>query len=112
MSGNDQSATWVERVFKWQLAQVVMLGLALLPTGIVALMALHIWLSGSDANLDWQSKIWPVVILQVISIVAFLTHAKFNKSLAPGEIGGWALQFIVYIPFGMISYWKEHVWDK
>lgn len=51
-------------------------------------------------------------MLQVVSIAAFLAHAGSNKLLAPGELGGWVLQFIVYIPFGMVSYWKEHVWGK
>lgn len=110
---NNQPATSrTERALRSQPGQMMLLVLALLPSAIVAVIAVHIWLSGDAASYDWQSKIWPVVILQAVSIAAFWLHACSNERLAPGELGEWILQFIVYIPFGMISYWKEHVWGK
>lgn len=108
----QHTVRWIERALRGRLAQITLLALALLPTIIVAVMVARIWLSGSAEAQDWQEEIWPVVILQVISIAAFWMHAGFNKKLAPGELGGWILQFIVYIPFGMVSYWSEHVWGK
>jgi hypothetical protein len=107
---NQPVMRWMGRSLKSSLARIVLLVLALLPTGIVVLMAIRIWLSGDTAS--WQGKIWPVVALQVVSIAAFWVHASLNKKLASGELGGWILQFIVYIPFGMISYWREHVWGN
>ena len=102
----------MERALRSKLGQMTLLVLAVLPSAIVAVMAVHIWLSGDATIYDWQSKIWLVVILQVVSIAAFWMHAGSNKRLAHGEFGGWILQFIVYIPFGMIRYWNEHVWGK
>jgi hypothetical protein len=109
---NQHAARWIERALRSRLAQIILLVLALLPTAIVAVMVAHMWLSGNAATQDWQGKIWPVVILQVVSITAFWAHAGSNKSLVPGELGAWVMQFIVYIPFGMISYWNEHVWGQ
>lgn len=109
---SQPAARYIGRALRSQLGQMLLLVLALLPSVIVAVIAAQIWLSGDAASYDWQSKIWPVVILQVVAIAAFWTHAGANKRLAPGELGGWILQFVVYIPFGMISYWNEHVWGK
>lgn len=109
---NSNGPRWIKCALRNQAGQIALLILALLPSVIVAVMAMRIWLSGDVANYAWQSKIWLVVILQVASIAAFWVHAGSNKRLASGELGGWVLQFIVYIPFGMISYWGKHVWGK
>ena len=92
--------------------QFLLLTLALLPCAIVAILAFRIWLSGESAALNWHSAIWPVVALQLVSIAAFSVHAGSNKQLAPGELGGWVLQFVVVSPFGMLSYWGKHVWGQ
>ena len=92
-----------------RLLKALLLALAVLPCAIVAVMAAHIWLSGETETFNWQSKIWPVVVLQLGAIGAFWAHASTNKQLAPGELGNWIFQFIVYIPFGMLSYWEKHV---
>jgi hypothetical protein len=112
-AGSDHIAMrWMARALRSRLVQVMLLVLAILPVGVVAVMTTLIWVYGDSEVKDWQSKIWFVVILQVVSIGAFWAHAGVNKRLVPGELGEWALQFIVYIPFGMISYWKEHIWNK
>ena len=92
--------------------QILLLVLALLPTTIVAVMGARLLLAGETSLLNWQSTIWPAVALQVVAIALFWAHASGNKQLASGEIGGWALQFIVFIPFGMLSYWAKHVWGQ
>ena len=48
----------------------------------------------------------------VASIVAFSIHAACNKRLAENEVGEWVLEFVVFIPFGMLSCWNKHVWDQ
>ena len=92
-----------------RLLKVLLLALAALPCAIVAATAIHIWLSGETETFSWQSKIWPVVVLQLAAIGAFLAHASSNNRLAPGELGNWIFQFIAYIPFGMLSYWAKYV---
>ena len=92
--------------------QFLLFVLALLPCVIVAVIAARIWLAGETETLNWHSSIWPVVVLQLISIGAFWAHANSNKQLAPGELGDWVFQFTVYIPFGMLSYWAKHVWGQ
>jgi hypothetical protein len=95
-----------------RLLQFLLFTLALLPCAIVAVMAARIWLVGETEMLNWQSVIWPTVLLQLVSIGVFSAHASSNKHLAPAEIGNWVFQFIVYIPFGMLSYWAKHVWGQ
>lgn len=109
---NNLAARWAERALKSWFGQILLLALALLPSAIVVVMLAQIWLFGDATAYDWQGRIWPVVTFQVVSIAAFWVHACSNKRLAPGELGGWIFQFVVYIPFGMISYWSEHVWGK
>ena len=92
-----------------RLLKVLLLALAVLPCTIVAVAAIHIWLSGETEMFNWQSQIWPVVALQLAAIAAFWGHASSNSRLAPGEFGNWIFQFIVYIPFGMLSYWEKYV---
>jgi hypothetical protein len=92
--------------------KVLLLALAILPCAIVAVMAIQMWLSGETESLNWQTSIWSVVVLQLVAIAAFWGHAISNKHLAPGELSAWVLQFIVYIPFGMLSYWTKHVWGQ
>ena len=92
-----------------RLLKILLLALAVLPCAIVAVAAVHIWLSGETEIFNWQSKIWPVVTLQLAAIAAFWAHASSNNRLAPGELGNWIFQFIVYIPFGMLSYWVKYV---
>lgn len=93
-------------------SQLLLLTLAVIPTVIVVVMAAYLWLHGETTNFNWQSKIWPVVAIQLVAITAFGFHAGSNKRLAPGEAGEWIFQFIVFIPFGMIRYWTEHVWGR
>jgi hypothetical protein len=92
--------------------QILLLLLALVPTAIVIVVAVYLLLAGETATFNWQSEIWPVGALQVLAIAAFWAHASTNKRLAPGEIGGWVLQVVVIIPFGMLSYWAKHVWGQ
>ena len=110
-AGNNSTPTgrWTGSALSSLLAQIILLILAVLPMGLVVLLALRIWLLEDVSAYAWKSKFWPVVILQVVSILFFCMHAIFNKKLTPHELSGWLLQFIVYIPFGMISYWREHV---
>lgn len=94
-----------------QAIKILLLVFAVLPTAVVAVMAIYIWRTNNSTNLRWDSKIWFVVIWQVLAIVVFIVHASRNQRLAEGERGDWIFQMIVYIPFGMISYWKKQVWD-
>jgi predicted lysophospholipase L1 biosynthesis ABC-type transport system permease subunit len=94
-----------------RLARILLLAFAVLPTAVVVVVAIYIWLTNNSANLRWDSKIWFIVIWQVLAIVVFVVHAGRNRRLAGGERGEWVFQIIVYIPFGMISYWKKQVWD-
>jgi glycopeptide antibiotics resistance protein len=95
-----------------QLSKILLLALAATPTAIVMLAAAYLLLAGETASFNWQTKIWPVVALEVIAIVAFSIHADRNKSLAPGDAREWVLEFIVLIPIGMIRYWVKHVWGQ
>ena len=95
-----------------RLVQPLLLTIALLPCAIVVVLVLHVWLNGETDTLNWQSAIWPVVVLQLLALAAFWAHAASNARLAPGELGGWIFQFVVYIPFGMLSYWAKHVWGQ
>ncbi len=92
--------------------QILLLVLALLPTAIAAAIAAYLLLAGETDAFNWQSTIWLVVALQAVSIVLFWVHASNNKQLEVGEAGGWLLQFIVFIPLGMVSYWAKHVWGQ
>ena len=92
--------------------QILLLGLAVLPTGIIAGGAVYLMVHGEATTLNWQTKIWSIVGLQLVSIAAFWLHAGQNKYLAPGELGHWIFQFIMYIPFGMVSYWRQYVWGR
>ena len=96
---------------KSRLKKILFLILAVLPTAIVAVMVVPIWLFGEEQH-NWNSTVWPVVLLQIIAIGSYWMHAESNKRLAPGELGEWVLQFIVYIPFGMLSYWNHYVWNE
>lgn len=92
--------------------QIALLVLAVLPCFVVAVIAMRIWLYGESPTLNWQSSIWPVVALQVAAIVAFSIHAARNKRLAESEVAERVLEFVVLIPFGMLSYWNRYVWDQ
>jgi len=94
-----------------QIAKILLLTFAVLPTAVVAVMAIYIWLTNNSANLRWNSEIWLVVVWQILAIIAFIVHVSRNQRLASDERGGWIFQIILYIPFGMISYWKKQVWD-
>ena len=100
-NGSNRRTAWDSRPIR-----LAMLILALLPTGLVVAIALNILFS-EHAMFEWHSTIWPVVILQVIAIVAFCVHARLNKALSPEEADDWTMQCILYIPFGTLSYWKR-----
>ena len=82
------------------------------PTMIVTVLAFHLLLSGETEAFDWRTRILPVVILQVIAITVFAGHAYSNQRITRNEAGKWLLQFMLYIPFGMIEYWSRHVRDR
>lgn len=90
--------------------QTLMLAMAVLPAVIAVAIVIHSQLHGSVAELQWKNEFWPIVVLQVASISLFMAHAMFNKDLTDAEHGHWAFRFVVYIPFGMIEYWRKYVW--
>jgi len=109
---NDQLFNFPKRpIVRRQIAKILLLTFAVLPTAVVAVMAIYIWLTNNSANLRWNSEIWLVVVWQILAIIAFIVHVSRNQRLASDERGGWIFQIILYIPFGMISYWKKQVWD-
>ena len=95
-----------------RLSKILLLVLAVAPTVIVTLAAAYLLLAGETASFNWHTKVWPVVIIQIVAIVAFSFHADSNKSLAPGDSREWILEFVVLIPFGMTRYWVKHVWGQ
>jgi hypothetical protein len=92
--------------------QILLLALALIPVGMVAVTSIYLLLYGETDSYNWKTEMYAPAIIQVASIVAFGLHADSNKRLAPGEASTWALQFIAFVPFGMIRYWGKHVWGK
>lgn len=66
--------------------QILLLLLALVPTAIVIVTTAYLLLAGETATFNWQSKIWPAVVLHTLSISAFWAHASANKRLAPGRL--------------------------
>jgi hypothetical protein len=91
------------------LLELTLIGLVLLPSAMVFLPILFLWIAGKAV--DWKGIILMPAIVQLISIVAFSVHASRNKKLTQEDVTDWILQFIGLIPFGMIRYWKEHVWN-
>jgi hypothetical protein len=93
--------------------QIPLLVLAVLPCFVVAVSSrCGYGCNGETPTLDWHSSIWPVVALQVAAIIAFSVHAASNNRLAGNEVAERVLEFVVFIPFGMLSYWNKHVWDQ
>ena len=95
-----------------RLFQILLLVLALIPAGMVAVMSIYLLLYGETDSFNWNTVILSPAIIQIGSIVAFGLHAESNKRLAPGEVSAWVLQFIAFVPFGMIRYWGKHVWGQ
>jgi hypothetical protein len=77
-----------------RLSQILLLALAVTPTAAAVLCCIYILLVGETASFNWQSRIWPVVILQVMAIIVFGIHADSNRNLAPGDEKDWILEFI------------------
>ena len=84
--------------------------LGLLPTLFGLILAFKLWLSPSTAPQDWSQPIWSVVVLCLVSLLAFIGHALNNKRLERGELDYWITQFIFLLPFGMMSYWHKYLW--
>ena len=89
--------------------KVLLLALALVPSCIVLVIAIYILLTGGKAQIHWHLTIWPLVAIQIASIAAFSRHARKNSALSSSQADNWVMQFIVFIPIGMLSYWDKHV---
>jgi hypothetical protein len=89
------------------LAKLAMLALAVLPT----LAGLGIWGAGRLGVPALGSvPFWPVVVAELLAVGVYAFHAATNARLAPGEASELAWRFLVLIPWGMLSYWRAHVW--
>lgn len=83
--------------------------LALIPTFCAVFFLVWAYLTQPDFELAMSAPIYWIVAIQVVSIVAFSAHAATNKRISSDELQKWLFNFVVLIPFGMISYWNMFI---
>jgi hypothetical protein len=94
-------------VVRTSFAKFAMLALAVLPT----FAALAIW-AGTQLGSPAIAALpfWPVVVAELVAVLAYAFHAASNSRLPSGEALELAWQFLILIPWGMLSYWRAHIW--
>lgn len=89
----------------------IYLAIAIMPTIIVICILAWIYFNSSGNGFEMTSPIWGLAAFQAAPIIIFSLHAVSNKDITPEERWPLLVNFIVLIPFGMITYCNRFIFD-